>query len=171
MTINYWHGWDSGGVLQYNGVMPDDQGVVIPGPPFPVSLNFDVKYYHVDILGFTVSRELFGLGKATCQSANPILRVEALYSFNQKFNTKEGAFDPVSGAPTMLFKVVDKDQIRYMVGLTGTSIRFSTPEKAPLSAGSFFTFTPLILPPAMRRCFSSLPITGGILVTSSTTRS
>ena len=145
MTINYWHGWDSGGVLQYNGVMPDDQGVVIPGPPFPVSLNFDVKYYRVDILGFTVSRELFGLGKATCQSANPILRVEALYSFNQKFNTKEGAFDPVSGAPTMLFKVVDKDQIRYMVGFDWNINTFLNSRKSTFISGQFFhIYTPNI---------------------------
>jgi len=138
MTLNYWHGWDPGGILKYNGVMADPEGVVIPGPPFPVALNFDVKYERIDVLGFTISRELFGVGNMTCQNANPVLRVEALYSMNQKFNTKESAFGP-GGAPTMLFKIVDKDQIRYMIGFDwAMNIPLLNPRKSTFVSGQFF---------------------------------
>jgi hypothetical protein len=86
------------------------------------------------------------VGELTCQSANPILRVEALYSFNQKFNTKEFAFDTPAGPagpPTEAFNVVDKDQIRYMIGFDWNINVPINPQKSTFVSGQFFhIYTP-----------------------------
>jgi len=76
---------------------------------------FDKVQPRIKVAGFTLSRELFGMGHLFCQGANPVLRMEGLYSFNQTFNTEETLF-AAPGLPYTLFKTVKRDQIRYMVG-------------------------------------------------------
>jgi hypothetical protein len=134
-TVNYWHGFAHDGVVEYTGVAPDSQG--------GVALNFDVEYEWINIVGFTLNRELFGVGRAVGQNANPVLRVEALYSIDQTFNTKEASFSP-AGVPTMLFKTTDKDQVRYMLGFDWPlNLTWLNPQKSTFVSGQLFhIYTP-----------------------------
>ena len=100
------------------GILPDGGGIMMPGgPPFPMALNFDRKWERIKVAGFTMSRELSSVKKLINQPA-PVLRIEALFSFDETFNTREAIFPfgPM-GPPSMLFKTTTKDQIKYMIGL------------------------------------------------------
>ncbi len=61
-------------------------------PNSPVAAWFDKVQPRIKVVGFTLSRELFGVGPMFCQVANPVLRMEGLYSINQTFNTEETVY-------------------------------------------------------------------------------
>lgn len=118
MTINYWNGIDSSDnlLLRYRGMAYDPvNGYMSPllGNPVPLVFEFDRVWKRMKVAGFTLSREMFGVGQLTKQVANPVLRVEALYEFNKHFNTGE-MLNP--GVPNGLLKLTDYDMLRYMIG-------------------------------------------------------
>jgi len=138
MTLNYWQGFETESVnLKFRGVNPDGAGWVfpIPGvfPPFPAAIRMDRIYPRMRVAGFTLSRELYGVGKVVRQVANPVLRVEALYKFEQKFNTAQMA-------PDML-QMEKYDQIRYMIGFDWSMrMKWINPSKNVFVSGQFFHY-------------------------------
>jgi hypothetical protein len=117
ITLNYWQGFDTSDheiiKSKYGGM---GGGVLHLDPALGgAAVWFDKVQPRIKVAGFTLSRELFGMGHLFCQGANPVLRMEGLYSFNQTFNTEETLF-AAPGLPYTLFKTVKRDQIRYMVG-------------------------------------------------------
>ena len=73
------------------------------------------------------------MGKITGQVANPVLRVEWLYSFDQTFNTR------LVAPPFSFFPTTKKDQIRYMVGFDWSmNFKFLNPKKSTFVSGQFF---------------------------------
>jgi len=129
ITLNYWQGFNSDSVLAFRGLSVDPAAV----GPLPIALNFDREYKRIKVAGFTLSRELFGVGKMTCQVANPVLRVEALYSFDQTFNTR------LVAPPFTFFPTTEKDQIRYMIGFDwAMNFRLINPRKSTFVSGQFF---------------------------------
>ncbi|MFH0812470.1 MAG: DUF1302 family protein [Pseudomonadota bacterium] len=143
VTLNYWQGFSTSDheVIKFRGLMPDGGGILIPGgPPFPMALAFDRIWKRIKVAGFTLNREIFGVGNLTGQTANPVLRAEALYSFDETFNTRESFFPfGPAGPPGMLFKTTDKDQLRYMVGFDWSmNLKFINPKKSTFVSGQFF---------------------------------
>jgi hypothetical protein len=155
ITLNFWRGWDTsdheiikshmggpliGGVLHADplGLNPLTQNM-FPAP-FPVAAWFDKVQPRMTVAGFTLSRELFGVGPMFCQVANPVLRMEGLYSFNQTFNTEEGTYvtTPLGPTPYSLYNTVKRDQIRYMVGFDWSMAIPWNPRKATFVSGQFF---------------------------------
>jgi hypothetical protein len=110
----------------------------------PVAAWFNKVQPRIQVAGFTLSRELFGVGPVFCQVANPVLRVEGLYSFNQTFNTDHNTYlggppNPFIGnLPYTLFDTVKRDQIRYMVGFDWDMAIPWNPKKATFVSSQFF---------------------------------
>lgn len=153
ITLNYWQEFDTsdheiikshmggvaGGVLHVDplGFNPITLGTL----GAPVAAWFDKVQPRIKVAGFTLSRELFGVGPMFCQVANPVLRMEGLYSFNQTFNTEEGTLVSIPGGPTVpvsLFNTVKRDQIRYMVGFDWSMAIPWNPRKSTFVSGQFF---------------------------------
>lgn len=138
MTLNYWQGFNADSILQFRGVLPDFQnGFIFPDPtagfpPFPAYINMDRIYKRARYIGFTLNRELYGVGDAVRQVANPVLRIEALYQPELYLNTGEMT------ATTML-KIRKIDQIRYMVGFDWPMrITWINPSKNVFFSGQMF---------------------------------
>jgi len=154
LTLNYWHGFDTSDHEILNsrmggyggGVLHDDPlgyNPVTEGMGFPPGSTayFNKVQPRIQVAGFTLSRELFGVGPVFCQVANPVLRVEGLYSFNQTFNTDHTTpftSGPLAGLPYSLFDTVKKDQIRYMVGFDWDMAIPWNPKKATFVSSQFF---------------------------------
>lgn len=115
MTLNYWQGFAPDSILKFRGIFRDDQnGFVFPDPsagfpPFPAYIQMDRIYKRMRAAGFTLSRELYGVGSRVKQVANPVLRIEALYAPEVYLNTAE-----MTATDMLVIRKVD--QIRYMVG-------------------------------------------------------
>jgi|WetSurMetagenome_2_1015567.scaffolds.fasta_scaffold23328_2 hypothetical protein len=112
ITLNYWQGFQADEVLKFRGIVPDlaNGGIFPPlGVVSPSVLLMDRVYKRMRVAGFTLSKELDGVGPLFGQPANPVLRVEAQYDFDHPFNT---------GLNTATdFIVIKKyDQVKYMVG-------------------------------------------------------
>ena len=166
ITLNYWRGWDTsdheiikshrdplqlgpGGPV-VNSVLHPEPGLwnspnASGLPNFPFVAWFDKVQPRMQVVGFTLSRELFGVGPLFCQVPNPVLRMEGLYSINQTFNTEETVYTsiatpggPVQGPPGILFKTVKRDQIRYMVGFDWSMAIPWNPKKSTFVSGQFF---------------------------------
>lgn len=142
LTLNYWDGINSSDtlLLRYRGWAFDPaNGIVFPAPgfpPVPGVFEFDRVWKRMRVAGFTLSRELFGVGEMTKQVANPVLRIEALYEFGKHFNSSE-MLNP--GVPNGLLKIVDYDQIRYMLGFDwNMKIPFINWTKNTFVSGQFF---------------------------------
>jgi hypothetical protein len=160
ITLNYWRGWDASDHeiikshkdnLQLGPGGPTVRTVLHPEPGlwnsphagdlpnFPMVAWFDKVQPRIQVVGFTLSRELFGVGPLFCQVANPVLRMEGLYSINQTFNTEETVYTLGGvGPPGTLFKTVKRDQIRYMVGFDWSMQIPWNPKKATFVSGQFF---------------------------------
>ncbi len=140
-TLNYWHGFNPNDVVAYQGILPDSGGMMVPGgPPVPLAAVFDREYDRINIIGASMSKEL-SLGRWLRMATNPVLRIEALYSIDQKFNTREVVFGPggPAAAPEDVFKRTDKDQLRYMIGFDWpVRIQFINPNKNVFFSGQFF---------------------------------
>jgi len=154
ITLNYWRGWDTsdheiikshkggigGGLTHIDPLGNNPITLAMIGAP--VAVWFNKVQPRMQVVGFTLSRELFGVGPLFCQVANPVLRMEGLYSFNQTFNTEEGIFDgpgPTgSPLPLALFKTVKRDQIRYMVGFDWSMDIPWNSRKSTFVSGQFF---------------------------------
>ncbi|HPD60712.1 MAG TPA: hypothetical protein PKV48_02995 [Thermodesulfobacteriota bacterium] len=134
ITLNYWQGFNAESlILKYRGLLPDPVGRQAP-PAIPAALNFDKVQPRIRIAGFTLNRELFGVGPLTCQTANPVLRMEALYAFRQPFNAH--LQDVGSGR---VLPIVHYDQIRYMIGFDwNMGIPFINPTKNTFVSAQFF---------------------------------
>lgn len=136
ITLNYWQGFQADCILDFKGLSFDPvNGFVSPFPgmpPFPAILTFDRVFKRMKIAGFTVNRELYGVGCLVGQVANPVLRVEALYEFKKYFNTAEMT-------PTDMLVPRHYDQIRYMVGFDWPlRLNFLNPGKNTFVSGQMF---------------------------------
>jgi len=130
ITLNYWQGFTTTSeALKFRGFALDPAAV----GPLPVALEFDRVFPRIRIAGFTLSRELFGIGPLVGQVANPVLRVEALYSFGETFNTRYTVI------PTTFFQTTKKDQIRYMIGFDWSlKLKLVNPQKNTFVSSQFF---------------------------------
>jgi hypothetical protein len=79
--------------------------------PAGLRAYFDGVYKRQRILGFTLSKEIT---QVRYYGNSPVLRVEALYSFNQAFNTDGNRWGDLAWLSDR--GIVEKDQIRYMIG-------------------------------------------------------
>ena len=152
ITLNYWRGWDpsdheiikshmgglGGGVLHMDPL--GDNPITMNMMGAPVAAWFDKIQPRINVAGFTLSRELFGVGPLFCQVANPVLRMEGLYSFRQMFNSEESTYLSTPGGPlpVSLFNTKKRDQIRYMVGFDWNMQIPWNPKKATFVSGQFF---------------------------------
>ena len=85
------------------------------------------------VVGFTLNRELYGVGPMLGQAANPVLRVEALYEFEKTFNTGNTTL------PADALALRKYDQIRYMIGFDwAMRMKWLNPEKNVFVSGQFF---------------------------------
>jgi len=112
ITINYWQGFQADEVLKFRGIVPDPiHGGIFPpiGVFSPSDLRMERVYKRMRVAGFTLSRELDGVGPLVGQPANPVLRVEALYDFDHPFNTG-------LNTPTDFIVIKKYDQIKYVIG-------------------------------------------------------
>jgi hypothetical protein len=111
ITLNYWQGFQADEVLKFRGIVPDAHGGIFPplGVVTPCVLLMDRVYKRSRVAGFTLSRELDGVGPLVGQPANPVLRVEAQYDFDHPFNTG-------LNTPTDFIVIRYYDQIKYMIG-------------------------------------------------------
>jgi len=157
ITLNYWRGWDTsdheiikshmggevaGGALHMDplGMNPITFGEGLP----PVAAWFNKVQPRMQVVGFTLSRELFGVGPMFSQGANPVLRMEGLYSINQTFNTEHHTYLPgppnpyIGLTPYSLYDTVKRDQIRYMVGFDWSMKIPWNPRKLTFVSGQFF---------------------------------
>jgi len=136
ITLNYWQGFQPDMVLKFRGIVPDAFGGFFPplGVLQPSVILMDRVYRRMRVAGFTLNRELFGVGKLACQVANPVLRVEGLYDFKHPFNTG------LMTATDMLV-IQDYDQIRYMVGFDWSmKIPLLNRRKSTFVSGQMFHF-------------------------------
>lgn len=155
ITLNYWQGFDTsdheimkshraGGLGPGGGVLHIDElgynPITLGMFGAPVAAWFDRVWPRMRVAGFTLSRELFGVGPMFRQNANPVLRMEGLYSFDQTFNTEENTYSMIDGKPLpiSLFNTVKRDQIRYMVGFDWAMQIPWNPKKSTFVSGQFF---------------------------------
>jgi len=136
ITLNYWQGFQQDCVLNYQGILPFAPGSFLsplPGlPPIPASFRMDREWRRMRVVGFTLNRELFGVGAMCGQVANPVLRVEALYEFEKTFNTGRMT-------ATDLLVLKKYDQIRYMIGFDwAMKMSWINPAKNIFVSGQFF---------------------------------
>ncbi|MBN2468008.1 MAG: hypothetical protein JXD19_07640 [Deltaproteobacteria bacterium] len=136
ITLNYWQGFQQDCVLDFGGfIIPHPAGWA--GPPLnlgvPAALRMDREFKRMRVLGFTVNRELYGVGALCNQVANPVLRIEALYEFEKFFNTGN---TPLPFDALVLRKY---DQIRYMIGFDWSmKWKWINPGKNVFVSGQFF---------------------------------
>lgn len=134
-TLNFFNGFSDDFVVKYRGldVLGPGGGDIIsipPTPSFPGGLdmlnfldqalvnaglglraNLAGEYMRYKLAGLTLSREVEFIKWKT---VSPVLRVEALYSFDQAFNTDGKSKGDLAWLSSN--GVVKKDMIRYMVG-------------------------------------------------------
>jgi len=134
----------------YYGYQQENTSILVPTGPTPVSpawdgagltLNFDKKFYHKKLVGFTLNKELTAIRLR--KTTSPVLRVEALYEFDKPF-CYEG--DNIGGmAWTGLGPYSQarkfKDQIRMMVGFDWQIyIRALNKRESFFTSAQFFVF-------------------------------
>jgi hypothetical protein len=135
-TINFWKGFQADEVLDFQGIFPNaKKGGIFPpitgGSTTPVYLLMNRAYLRMMVAGFTLSRELDGVGPLFCQPANPVLRVEALYDFQHPFNTGRNT-------ATDFIKIKKYDQIKYVIGVDWpVRCGFINPQKNIFLSGQF----------------------------------
>jgi len=134
ITLNYWQGFQPDMVLKFRGIARDPYGSFFP--PLGVwqrsVLLMDRQYRRMRLAGFTLSRELYGVGPLVKQAANPVLRMEALYEFKHPFNT--GLM-----TATDMLAIQDYDQIRYVIGFDWPMrLRWLNPQKNTFVSGQMF---------------------------------
>jgi len=143
MTLNYFYGWSADGYLAPD-TNPGLMGFGLnpwAGPTGNIGdgagLVFDValKTYRQKTAGFTLSRQLVFLQpfmKMMGQFDTPILRVEALYQFDKKYNVSNpfmAALPPAFNIPLQPpfgppgDYVDESDEIRWMMGLDWFALR------------------------------------------------
>ena len=133
-TFNYFQGWSDDFVGKYKGAdflygdrvighMPPtnyflnlDQleglyPILHPNTPLALRGYLDLVYERTRLLGFTFNKEI---SPVKFEKISPVLRVEALYSFEQAFNTDGKNKGDLAWLTTN--GITKKDQIRYMVG-------------------------------------------------------
>lgn len=136
ITLNYWQGFQQDCVLNFRGVIPHSAGFTspLPGmPPFDAALRMDREWRRMRVVGFTLNRELYGVGPMFGQAANPVLRVEALYEFEKTFNTGN------TPLPVDALALRKYDQIRYMIGFDwAMRMKWVNPKKNVFVSGQFF---------------------------------
>jgi hypothetical protein len=140
ITINYWQGFQADEVLKFRGIAPDPNGGIFPpwGVVSPSSLIMDRVYNRMRVAGFTLNKELNGVGPFFCQAANPVLRIEALYDFDHSFNT---GYTPADLSDLIAIKKYD--QVKYMIGFDWNIAIPWNPKKATFVSGQMFhIYTP-----------------------------
>ncbi len=110
----------------YYGYQQENTGILVPTGPTPVdppwdgaglTLNFDKKFYHKKLVGFTLNKELTAIRFR--KTTSPVLRVEALYEFDKPFcyeGDKIGDMAWTGLNPEYTQARKFKDQIRLMLG-------------------------------------------------------
>ncbi|MCP4717031.1 MAG: hypothetical protein GY868_18040 [Deltaproteobacteria bacterium] len=109
----------------YYGYQQENTAILVPtgptiGAPWDeafLTLNFDKKFYHRKLLGFTLNKELTSIRLK--KTTSPVLRVEALYEFDKPFcyegnHTGDMAWTGLNPAFSQARKF--KDQVRFMLG-------------------------------------------------------
>jgi len=112
-TLNFHYGRADDAVLDYRR-----PSLILPNEGRILQLNFHQEYDRQTIVGFTLNKDLtfirlFG-------QPNPVLRVEALYEFQKDFNNDGENIGGMAWTGLNLWEkdgVLDKDQMRYMIGL------------------------------------------------------
>jgi len=105
-------------------------------------LNFDKKFYHKKLVGFTLNKELTAIRMR--KTTSPVLRVEALYEFDKPFcyegeHIGDMAWTGLNGKYSEARKF--KDQMRMMVGFDWQIyLRFLNKRESFLPALSFLSF-------------------------------
>jgi len=132
LTLNYFQGFSHDFVCKYTksdildpmgntlmtipvGPVAPDFSLFAPGGPFEglsVRAHLDGIYRRVRFVGFSINRDLSDF--ILWQQTSPVLRVEALYSFAQSFNTGGDRLTDLAWVTTK--GIVKKDQLRFMVG-------------------------------------------------------
>ena len=153
ITLNYFYGWSASGYLApgpasatlttgdigFGGTTPLNGLEVWPGTtPGNVGdgaglmLNVAMKTYRQKTVGFTFSRQLTFFRpfmKLMKQFDTPIMRVEALYQFDKRYNIFNSALVSMGLAPAFNLvipgekTVATSDEIRWMVGLDWFALR------------------------------------------------
>lgn len=125
-TLNYYDGWNDDMVIRVTGadlwgipLTPHHIDLALPPiiDPFLCQLPADAltayadgEYRRMQVVGFTLCREI---EQIAWRKTSPVLRVEAVYSFNQAFNTDGDDWGDLAWISTG--GIVKKDQLRYML--------------------------------------------------------
>jgi hypothetical protein len=134
----------------YYGYQQENTAILVPtglevGDPWDdafITLNFDKKFYHKKLVGFTLNKELtkIRLRKTT----SPVLRVEALYEFDKPFcyeGDKIGDMAWTGLNPAYTTSRKFKDQIRLMLGFDWQIyIRALNKRESFFTSAQFFVF-------------------------------
>lgn len=134
----------------YYGYQQENTGILVPtgpsvGAPWDgafLTLNFDKKFYHRKLVGFTLNKELTAIRLR--KTTSPVLRVEALYEFDKPFcyegeHVGDMAWTGLNPAYTQSRKF--KDQIRFMIGYDWQIyIRFLNKRESFFTSAQFFLF-------------------------------
>ena len=154
MTLNFWHGFAHEHLFKYNRIDYHPQGRVIPTPMgmVPMAVYADLIYPRITYAGITANHELAALARLLGVATNPIFRFEALYSFDQDMNSSEvvpNPVDPVNAPPLDVNKIIESDQIRWMLGFDWpVRWRWINPSKNVFVSAQFFHIYTVDMPPS-----------------------
>ena len=140
MTLSFWRGFAPGGSYYLNEVQKFRRLVFDPRAGFPfVVAEFERQYPRIKLLGFTLDKELVFVGQKLKAATAPVLRIEAMYSFDEKFNTWETVMGPMG--PVDINKIDDTDFFRYMIAFDWPiRIKWINPQKNVFISPQFFHF-------------------------------
>jgi len=134
----------------YYGYQQENTAILLPtGPTIAapwdeafLTLNFDKKFYHKKLVGFTLNKELTAIRMR--KTTSPVLRVEALYEFDKPFcyegeHIGDMAWTGLNGKYSEARKF--KDQMRMMVGFDWQIyLRFLNKRESFFTSAQFFVF-------------------------------
>ncbi len=133
MTFNFWHGFAHEPMSRTDqlGFHPD--GLLTPMAPVPIALYGTLYYPRVTYAGYTCNFEAPIIGRMLGASTNPVIRIETLYSFDEKMQTDENLL------PVDLNPVIESDQVKYMIGFDwNVRWKWINPKKNVFLSGQFF---------------------------------
>jgi len=137
MTLSFWSGFAPGGGYYLNEVQKFRGIEFEPTVGFPfLEAEFERQYPRIKLLGFTLNKELVFVGQTLKASTAPVLRIEAMFSFDEKFNTLE-----MTTAPLDMNKIDDTDFFRYMIGFDWPMrLNWLNNKRNTFISGQFFHF-------------------------------
>lgn len=156
LTLNFWHGIAHESLFDFSYIGPHPLGRTIPvafdaaGNPIAfenMAVHADLVYPRVTYAGITANREVALVSQWLGMATNPVIRFEALYSFDQNMNSNKVIVDLNTGMPSDVFEIIETDQIRYMVGFDWPiRIKWLNPKKNIFISGQFFHFYTVDMP-------------------------